>query len=114
MNYDIAAFHGKVVHRVCSTYVLSREMEWAGRLFVLEMRDEDEEGIGTMIEVKHEGPAFPGDKLLFRSQVISIEGNELMCRIDVETEDGRMVARGRTGQKILPREKIRKLLSRNR
>lgn len=109
---DVAAFNGEVVHAVCSTYVLAREMEWAGRLFVLEMREEHEEGIGTMVNIRHEGPAFPGEELVIKSTVVSLEGNELICSIDVITAGGRRVASGQTGQRILPREKIRDIFSR--
>jgi len=105
---DVAAFQGEVVHEVCSTYTLVREMEWAGRLFVLELRESTEEGIGTMVEIHHNGPAYPGDELIFISEVESLQGNELICRVDVSTATGREVATGRTGQKILPKSLIRK------
>jgi fluoroacetyl-CoA thioesterase len=36
---DTARFEAGEVHSVCSTFVLAREMEWAGRLFVLEMKE---------------------------------------------------------------------------
>ena len=36
-----------LVHTVLSTFALGRELEWAARLFVLEMKSVDEEGIGT-------------------------------------------------------------------
>nr|WP_231583554.1 hypothetical protein [Rufibacter radiotolerans] len=41
---DLARFETGVVHEVCSTFSLAQAMEWAGRLFVLEMKEEDEEG----------------------------------------------------------------------
>ena len=53
---DVAAFGGEQVHPVCSTFALGREMEWASRLFVLEMREEEEEGIGTFLEIRHKTP----------------------------------------------------------
>ncbi len=109
---DVARFQGEVVHPVCSTYALAREMEWAGRLFVLEMREETEEGIGTMVEINHLGPAFPGDELVFKSSVEAIKGNELYCAIDVHTLAGKLVAKGRTGQKILPKKVIQEIFGR--
>lgn len=51
-------FQGRIVHEVCSTYVLAREIEWATRLFVLDMLESDEEGLGTMIRIDHISPAF--------------------------------------------------------
>ena len=76
---DVAAFHGEVVHPVCSTYTLAREVEWATRQFVLDMRDEDEEGIGTALIINHIGPAFPGDEIVIEATVESVHGHELIC-----------------------------------
>ena len=36
-----------LVHTVLSTFALGRELKWVARLFVLEMKSVDEEGIGT-------------------------------------------------------------------
>jgi predicted thioesterase len=103
---DVASFNGEVVHKVCSTYTLTREMEWAGRLFVIEMLEPHEEGIGTMVEVIHSGPAFPGEELVIESEVHQIQDNRLICNITVRTLEGRKIAHGKTGQMILPIEKI--------
>ena len=39
---DFAHFDDGLVHAVCSTFSLAQAAEWAGRLFVLEMRGSDE------------------------------------------------------------------------
>jgi fluoroacetyl-CoA thioesterase len=44
---DIAQFDEGTVHEVYGTFALGRDAEWSSRLFVLEMKEEDEEGIGT-------------------------------------------------------------------
>jgi predicted thioesterase len=44
---ELASFESGTVHEVYSTFALARDAEWSGRLFVLEMKEEDEEGIGT-------------------------------------------------------------------
>jgi fluoroacetyl-CoA thioesterase len=105
---DVAAFHGTIVHRVMSTYSLAREMEWSTRLFVLDMRDDDEEGVGTSVSIDHLGPAFVGETITIYATIDSIEKNELLCSCTI-TVDGRPVATGTTGQKILKRERIAKL-----
>ncbi|MCZ2140604.1 MAG: hypothetical protein LC096_04355 [Bacteroidia bacterium] len=64
-NVDIAAFESGIVHPVYSTFALCRDAEWSGRLFVLEMKEDDEEGIGTMIQIKHISPAFVGEIVEF-------------------------------------------------
>lgn len=105
---DVASFHGEVVHPVCSTFTLAREMEWTTRLFVLDMRDADEEGIGTFLTVEHKGPAFVGEEILFTGEVESIRDHELVCTCEAKVGT-RTIAYGRTGQKILKREKIKQL-----
>jgi fluoroacetyl-CoA thioesterase len=62
---DLATFESGTVHEVYSTFALTRDAEWSGRLFVLEMKEEDEEGIGTQINLKHLAPAFVGELLTF-------------------------------------------------
>ena len=108
---DVAAFHGAVVHPVCSTFVLAREAEWTTRLFVLEMRDEDEEGIGTFVQVQHHAPAFVGDTMTFTGKITEINRHELICSFEAKV-DNRLVASGTTGQKILKRERLNSLFSR--
>ena len=48
-SQDFATFAAGTVHKVCSTFALAREMEWSSRLFVLDIKAEDEEGVGTML-----------------------------------------------------------------
>ena len=105
---DVASFHGKVVHHVCSTFTLAREIEWTTRLFVLDMRDDDEEGIGTFLTIEHKGPAFVGEEIVFTGVVESINGPELICKFHARV-GVRTIAVGKTGQKILRREKIAQL-----
>ncbi|HEY0261718.1 MAG TPA: hypothetical protein VGB95_01740, partial [Chitinophagales bacterium] len=50
---DIAAFQGEAVHNVYATFAIARDAEWTGRLFVLEMKEANEEGIGTFVNVEH-------------------------------------------------------------
>jgi len=110
---DVAFFSGDnqggLVHPVYATFALAREAEWVCRLFVLEMREEDEEGLGTMVTVTHVAPAFVGNKVEFRSKLDAIEGNEIICSYEAFV-DGRLIAHGKQGQKILKKEKIERLL----
>lgn len=108
LEADVAAFHGQVVHRVMATFSLAREIEWSTRLFVLDMRDDDEEGVGTFLSIDHQGPAFVGETIDIEATVDELRGNELICHYTV-TAQGRPVATGKTGQKVLKREKIAKL-----
>jgi fluoroacetyl-CoA thioesterase len=105
---DVASFHGAVVHPVCSTFVLAREIEWTTRLFVLDMRDDDEEGIGTYLTIEHRGPAFVGEEITFTGVVDEMRGHELICSFEAHVGT-RLIARGKTGQKILKKERIREI-----
>ncbi len=105
---DLAHFDAGLVHEVCSTYKLTKEMEWAGRLFVLEMKEDHEEGIGTMIELKHLGPAFEGDEVVFVATYKGFREKELICEMEARVGE-RLIATGSTGQKIIEKEKIERL-----
>lgn len=105
---DIAAFNNEVVHEVCSTFALAREIEWSTRLFVLDMKEENEEGIGTRLEINHRGPAFVGETLTIEATVKSIEKNELLCSYIARVGE-RLVAEGITGQKILLKSKVKEI-----
>lgn len=105
---DVAAFHGDVVHPVCATFVLAREIEWSTRLFVLEMRDHDEEGIGTFLSIHHKGPAFVGEEIVFTARIESLHGYELICTYQALVGT-RLIAEGKTGQKILKKDKIKRV-----
>ena len=107
---DVAAFKGETVHRVCSTFALAREIEWATRQFVLEMREEDEEGIGTMLAIHHQSPALEGEEIIIQSRIESIEGHELICTFNAMVGD-RSIATGKTGQKILKKGKLERLFA---
>lgn len=102
---DVAAFHGQVVHPVCSTFTIAREAEWTTRLFVLAMKEEDEEGVGTFITVNHKAPAFVGEEIKFAGRVESLIGHELICAFEAKVGD-RLIAEGKTGQKIFKKETL--------
>ena len=105
---DVAAFGGEEVHPVCSTFALAREMEWSSRLFVLEMKEEGEEGIGTQLAIEHHSPALLGEELLVKAVFGEMQGNFLRCTISVYVND-RLIASGTTGQKIVEKEKLNRI-----
>lgn len=107
---DVAAFQGEVVHPVCSTFALAREIEWATRQFVLEIREAHEEGIGTHVSIDHKSPAFVGEEIVINSVIDKLENHEIICTFEAAI-NGRIIATGKTGQKILSREKINQILT---
>lgn len=105
---DVAMFNGRVVHPVCATFALARDIEWTSRQFVLRVREEDEEGVGTMLTINHVSPAFVGDEIVFTAQIEKISGHELICSYEARVGD-RLIATGKTGQKVLKREMISRI-----
>jgi len=105
---DCAIFDGELLHRVCSTFALARDFEWSSRLFFLEMKEHDEEGVGTMLSINHKSPAFVSEVVMFTATVDKMKKNELICIIEAKVGD-RIIATGRTGQKMLKREKLKEL-----
>lgn len=102
---DLAAFHGSVLHAVYATFALARDFEWSSRLFFIDMKEEDEEGVGTYLEIYHKSPAFAGEEVTITATVASMEGNELICTIEARVGD-RLIADGRTGQRMLKKERL--------
>src|SRR5690606_32306334 len=76
---DCAAFESGKVHPVYATFALGRDAEWACRLFVLEMKEDDEEGIGTFLHIEHHAPARVGEKVVFQAVLEEINRNEVIC-----------------------------------
>jgi predicted thioesterase len=103
---DMAKFESGVVHEVYSTFALCRDAEWSGRLFVLEMKEEGEEGIGTSISIDHKSPAFINDKVLFTATFEEIKDSGEIINSFEARVGGRLVASGWQGQRIIPKDKI--------
>lgn len=105
---DCASFDSGHVHPVYATFSLGRDAEWACRLFVLEMKESHEEGIGTFLTINHKSPALVGSKVDFMATVKSIQRNEIICTYTAKVGD-RIIAEGEQGQKIIAKEKLEKL-----
>jgi len=105
---DIATFDSGTVHEVYATFAIARDAEWAGRLFVLEMKDDDEEGIGTSVLVDHHAPALVGETVVFEAIIDEMYKNVVGCTFSAYVGH-RLIASGRTGQKILKKDKLDQL-----
>ena len=108
---DVAKFDTGVVHEVCSTFKLGKEMEWASRLFILDMIEAHEEGVGTSLGIRHHAPAFIGEIVNIEAVFNVFHKNELTCDIRVKVGE-RNVASGITRQKIMSKKKIEQVFSR--
>jgi fluoroacetyl-CoA thioesterase len=105
----LAVFESGPVHPVYSTFALARDAEWACRLFVLEMKEEHEEGIGTYLSVEHRSVAREGHLVLFTAVLLEVDGNRIRCRYEAHVED-RLIATGEQEQRILERIRVEKLM----
>ena len=109
VDSDLAEFETGVVHPFYGTFALGRDVEWACRQFVLDSIEEHEEGIGTFLNIEHQSPAMLGQEVSIEATLHEWEGHSLVCTFEVKVGD-RLVARGSQGQKILPKEKVQRLI----
>lgn len=98
-----------MVHHFYATFALGRDAEWTSRQFVLEMLEEGEEGIGTFLTIEHRSPALLGETVEITATIDELSGNAINCRYTASVGN-RVVAEGRTGQKILKREKLDRIV----
>jgi len=105
---DCAAFDSGAVHPVYSTFALARDAEWCCRLFVLDMKEADEEGIGTMLTIQHHAPAKAGSTVAFTATITQLQAHTIVCRYEAKV-DNLVIATGEQGQKVLKKEKLQKL-----
>jgi predicted thioesterase len=76
------------------------------------MREDHEEGIGTFLSIDHKSPALVGETIVFEAWIDQLNGNELICFYEAHVDD-RLIALGKTGQKILKRETLDRLFKTN-
>ena len=106
----LATFEDGQVHPFYSTFALGRDAEWACRLFVLAMKEEGEEGIGTYLSIEHRSPALRGENITIIAKLESVIKNEVVCTYEVRTGE-RIIAVGKQIQKILLTTKIDQLIA---
>ncbi len=109
MPNETAAFESGEVHPFYATFALGRDAEWVCRLFVLEMKETDEEGIGTFLNILHASPAMVNDTVLFEATLQEVNGNEVICGFTAHV-GSRLIASGKTGQKVLKKEKLNRII----
>ncbi len=102
-------FEGRVVHHVCATWTLVQFMEVAGRKILIDFLEPDEEGVGSHVSCDHVGPAAIGRSVRVVATVATADERELVCDVAVFRGD-RLIASGKTVQRVLPRVKLARLL----
>jgi len=107
---DLAIFHGELLHNVYSTFALARDFEWSSRLFFIDMKESDEEGVGTFLHIDHKRPAFANEEVTITATVEFVGEMELTCIVEAKVND-RLIASGKTGQKMLKKERLKKIFT---
>lgn len=105
---DLAEFRTGKVHDLYSTFALGRDAEWCCRLFVLEMIEDDEQGIGTFLNISHRSPALLGSEVRFEAELTEVVTNKVTCKFRAFVGT-RIVAEGEQGQKILKKDRLEQL-----
>ena len=106
----LAAFDAGEVHPVYSTFALGKDVEWACRLFVLEMKEDGEEGVGSYLSIQHLYPAPLHSEVRIEATLEEVNGNEVICSYQAFA-NGKMIAKGSQTQKVLNLARFRKLIS---
>lgn len=105
---DTAQFGGAEVHPVYATFALARDAEWTCRQFVLDMKEDHEEGIGTHVTVNHQAPALVGETVNFYASLTKVDNRNVICQYTAYVGE-RLIASGEQGQKILSRVRLNQL-----
>jgi predicted thioesterase len=100
-----ASFGGEMVHATLSTVSMVYYMEWVGRKVILPFLEEDEEGIGGAISVKHCAPAPIGKQITFVATVIDITDRKVVCSV-IAKHNRAIVGEAEFTQMILPKAQI--------
>jgi predicted thioesterase len=104
------AFDGVVVHHVCSTWTIVQFMEVAGRKILAPHLEADEEGVGSHVSCDHKGPAPVGSLVRVVATAVGLTDRELICET-VATCGQKLVAVGKTAQRVFPKVVLRRILS---
>lgn len=105
----LARFDAGLVHPVYSTFSLGKDVEWACRLFVLEMKELGEEGVGTFLNISHLYPAPLGSTVTIEATLSGVNGTEVICSYEAYA-NGKMIASGTQGQRIIDKQRFDQLI----
>ena len=100
-----ATLLGGPVHPLYGTAGMIAHMEWAARQHLLPYLEEDEEGVGYHINVRHLAPAPLGATICAQSVVTGLRPHRVISRVVVGWGEVR-VGEGTITQALVSREKL--------
>lgn len=106
----LATFDAGMVHPVYSTFALGKDAEWAGRLFVLEMKEAGEEGIGSYLSIEHLYPAPLNSTVRIEATFEAVSGNKVATTF-AAFANNKKIAEGRQTQRIIQKDRFDELVS---
>ena len=99
------------LHPVYATYWLTKHMELVSRKVILPFLEEDEEGIGFEVSVKHSASALPGMRVSIVGEHVKTEKNRVYTHCEAYSELGDKLGEGAVTQVILERGRLEHLLT---
>ncbi|MEW9104972.1 thioesterase family protein [Paenibacillus sp.] len=104
------AFDGTTIHEVMSTVTMIYYMEKAGRKMIVPFLEEEEEGSGFALDIKHVGPAVDGQEVTFRAVCTEVGAKRIVCEVTAETRIN-LVGKGTFTQAIFDKETMAERLT---
>jgi predicted thioesterase len=106
-----AEFEGVIIHNLYSTWSLVYHAELCARRLLEKYLEEDEQGIGYSICIKHLAPTRIGKKVQIRAILRSVENNKFICDIEGYNEDGKKIAEGYQIQVFMNKDELEKRIN---
>ena len=105
-----AQFDGEVVHPVYSTVAMVYHMEWASRKIILPYLEDEEEGMGAAVSLKHIAPTTEGSTVTVTATVTALSNNVVVTKVEAWNEET-VIGIGEVKQVILPKKEIEQKIS---
>lgn len=105
-----AQFGGELVHPTYSTVSMVYHMEWISRDLLLPYLDEDEEGMGAAVTVKHIAPSTLGTKVTITAKIKEITDRKVVTEVVSENENG-IIGKGEVVQAVLAKDRLKEKLT---
>lgn len=102
-----AAFDGRVIHPLYSTWSLVHHVEHAARRVLEPYLEPHEEGVGYAVDIRHLAPTPVGARVRAVAVLEAVEGNRVICRVEAFNGEEK-IAEGRQVQVVVDREAFRR------